>query len=359
MVDLQVFPEPQPEGTGELVEAAVVDAGLTLAQVVDDQVADGLAGEVVAGDHLLGGERPGELGADHPDGGRGAGREGPGGVQELVEERAVPVVGVGLAGERGQGAVEQLDAVAGGDVGEQAAFGRHDQADPLDGRVERGVPGAGGFPQCLQGGDAGGVADTAHLGGDAGGGGGGQQPGQPGADDVAADQLGQPGAEPAAQLPCPGAVVAGGLQAGEHLVAPVRGPVRLGAAGVPSLLPRRPGVQLEPVEDLQHGQFPPVPDAGPSGTNGGASIRRITVNRSAVVAAQDAGTGRGGNLSSTARASALSRRGGACVAAVTGAVTSGPSRTARPCFPAGSPAPAREERAGASPAAGGEPAWPR
>jgi hypothetical protein len=36
MVDLQVFPEPQPEGTGELVEAAVVDAGLALAQVVDD-----------------------------------------------------------------------------------------------------------------------------------------------------------------------------------------------------------------------------------------------------------------------------------------------------------------------------------
>ena len=97
----------------------------------------------------------------------------------------------------------------------------------------------------------------------------------------------------------------------------------------------------------------------PSGTNGGASIRRITVNRSAAVAAQDAGTGRGGNLSITARASALSRRGGACVAAVTGAVTSGPSRTARPGSPAGSPAPARQERAWAPPAAGGGPAWPR
>ncbi len=97
----------------------------------------------------------------------------------------------------------------------------------------------------------------------------------------------------------------------------------------------------------------------PSGTNGGASIRRITVNRSAVVvAAQDAGTGRGGNLSITARASALSRRGGACAAAVTGAVTSGPSRTARPGSPAGSPVLAREERAWAPPAAGGGPAWP-
>ena len=265
MVGFQVFPEPQPEGTGELVEGAVVDAGLALAQVVDEQVADGLAGDVVAADHLLGGERPGELGADHPDRGRGAGREGPGGVQELVEERAVPVVGVGLAGEHGQGAVQQLDAVAGGDVGDEAALGGHDQADPLDRRVERGVPGAGGFPQRLQGGDPGGVADPAHLGGDPGRGGGGQQPGQPGADDVAADQLGQPGAEPAAQFPCPGAVVAGGLQAGQHLVAPVRGPAGLGAAGVPPLLPRRPGVQLEPVEDLQHGQLPPVPDAGPLG----------------------------------------------------------------------------------------------
>jgi hypothetical protein len=68
------------------------------------------------------------------------------------------------------------------------------------------------------------------------------------------------------------------------------------------MLPRRSRVRLELVEDRQHGQLPRVPDAGPSGMNGGASIRRITVNRSAAVASHDAGTRRGGNLSSTATA---------------------------------------------------------
>ncbi len=167
--------------------------------------------------------------------------------------------------------------------------------------------------------------------------------------------------EPAAQFPCPGAVVAGGLKAGQHLVAPVRGLVGLGAAGVPSLLPRRSGVQFEPVEDLQHGQLPPVPDAGPFGDErrgehpphhgepvrgGRRPGRRDRAGREPVHHRQ--------GLGAEPPRRGL-RRGGACVAAV----TSGPSRTARPGFPAGSPAPAREGRAWAPPAAGGEPAWPR
>jgi hypothetical protein len=64
-------------------------------------------------DQLLDGQLPGEQRADHPDRGRGAGREGPGGVQELVEERAVPV-GLGRAGEHLPGDVQQFDAVARG-----------------------------------------------------------------------------------------------------------------------------------------------------------------------------------------------------------------------------------------------------
>ena len=126
VVGLQVLPEPQHQGRGQLDEGAVVDAGLALAQVVHEQVADRPAGQVVAVDQLLGGQLPGEPGADHPDRGRRAGREGPGGVQELVEERAVPV-GAGAVGEHLPAAVQQLDAVAGGDVGDQAALGRHDQ----------------------------------------------------------------------------------------------------------------------------------------------------------------------------------------------------------------------------------------
>lgn len=43
-------------------------------------------------------------------------------MQELVEEWAVPGV-VGIVGERERAAAQQLDAVAGGDVGDVAALG--------------------------------------------------------------------------------------------------------------------------------------------------------------------------------------------------------------------------------------------
>ena len=91
--------------------------------------------------------------------------------------------------------------------------------------------------------------------------------------------------------------------------------------------------------------------------NGAASSRRATVNLSAAVSGHDSGTGRGGNLASTAAAWALSCR--AAVPAAAGAVTSGPSRTARPGSRAGNPAPGPEGRAEARPAAGDAPARPR
>ena len=94
-----------------------------------------------------------------------------------------------------------------------------------------------------------------------------------------------------------------------------------------------------------------------SARNGGASIRRITVNRPAAVAFQVAGTGRGGNLPITARASALSCRAAALVAVAE--VTSGPFRTARPGSPGGNLATAQRERAWARHADGGGPVWPR
>ena len=98
-------------------------------------------------------------------------------------------------------------------------------------------------------------------------------------------------------------------------------------------------------------------ELAPPRANGGASILRATVNRSADVSGQDSGTGRGGNLSNTASASALSCPGRAAARAVAAAVTSGPSRTSRPGSPPGNPAPAG--RAGAEPAACGEPGRPR
>jgi hypothetical protein len=165
VVGLEVLPEAQAHGHCQLDEGVVVDAGLAFAQVVHQQVADRAAGQVVAVDQLLDGQLPGELGVDHPDRGRGAGRGDPGHVQELVEERAVPA-DAGAMGEQEPAAVQQLDAVAGGDVGDQAALGGHDQGDPLDRRGERGPADSAALPQLFQGGDPSGVAGPAHLLGD-------------------------------------------------------------------------------------------------------------------------------------------------------------------------------------------------
>ena len=89
-------------------------------------------------------------GADHPDVGWSTGREHPGLVQELVEERVVPVA-AGPVVEQSSAAVRQLDAVAGSDAGDEAALGRHDQGDPLDGRGERGLPDGARVQQPSQG----------------------------------------------------------------------------------------------------------------------------------------------------------------------------------------------------------------
>jgi hypothetical protein len=257
MAGFQVLPEPQRQRCGQAREGAVVDAGLAFAQIVHEQVPDRPAGQVIPVDELLGGELPCEPGADHPDAGRRSGREDPGGVQELVDEGAVPV-GAGPVAEHVPAAVQQFHAVAGGDVADQAALGCHDQGGPLDRRGERRLPDCAGLPQVLQGCDPGRVAGPAHFLGDPDRGGGGQQPGQAGPDNVAAEQLDHAEAEQVADLPAPRPEPAGGLQAVQHPVPPVGGPVGARAGEVPAFLPRRPGMQLEPVEDLQHGQLPRV-----------------------------------------------------------------------------------------------------
>ena len=210
MVGFQVLPEPQRQRRCQAREGAVVDARLAFAQVVHEQVADRPAGKVIPVDQLLDGELPGEPGADHPDAGRRSGREDPGRVQELVDERAVPV-GAAPVAEHLPAAVQQLHAVAGGDVADQAALGRHDEGGPLDRRAERGLPDGAGLPQFLQGRDPGGVAGPGHFLGDPDRGCGGQQPGQSRPQDVAADQLDHAHTEHVADLPAPRPEVAGGL----------------------------------------------------------------------------------------------------------------------------------------------------
>ena len=264
MAGFQVLPEPQRQRRGQAREGAVVDAWLAFAQVVHEQIADRPAGKVVTVDQLLDGELPGEPGADHPDAGRRSGREDPGRVQQLVDERAVPV-GPGPVGEHLTAAVQQFHAVAGGDVADQAALGRHDQGGPLDRRAESGFPDRAGLPQLLQQRDPGGVAGPGHLLRDPDRGGGGQQPRQTRPQDVAADQLDHAHAEHVAQLPAPWPKGVSGCEVGQHPVPPVGGPVSAGAGGVPPVLPCRPRVQFEPVQDLQHGQLAPVPGLGIAG----------------------------------------------------------------------------------------------
>ncbi len=250
----QVFPEPQAQRRGQAGEGAVVDAGLAFAQVVHEQVADGLAGQPVAVDELGGGELSGEPAVDHPDRSRRARRKCPGHVQELVEERGVHAGVVVYL----NGALQQLHAVTGGDVGDHPALGGHDHGDPLGRRAGRVRGKAAGRRQFPQGRDPGRVAGPAHLPPELARGAGGQQPGQAWAQDIAADQLDQAAAEHRPDLLARHRA-AGATEIGQDLVPPVGPPVGARAGGVPAFLPRRPRVQLEPVEDLQHGPLPPVP----------------------------------------------------------------------------------------------------
>ena len=261
VVGLQVLPEPLAQRDGHAHQGAVVDAGLPLEQVVHEEVPDRAAGQVVAVDHLLGGELSGEPAAEHPDRGRGTGREGPGCGQELVEERAERV-GLGPGGEHGLAAAQQLDAVAGGDGGDGAALGGHHHRDPLQRQVEGLPPGRADLPQRGQGRHPGRVADPAHLVGEADRRRRRQQPGQAGADHVAADQLRHARAEPDVQARVQRAEPAGVVQATHDAVSPVAGSDGLGAGGVPPLLPCLPGVQLQPVQELQDAQLARVPGAG-------------------------------------------------------------------------------------------------
>ena len=52
MVGFQVGPE-HAEFAGQLLQAAVVDRWLAFSQIVDEQVTDGLAGELMPVDHFL------------------------------------------------------------------------------------------------------------------------------------------------------------------------------------------------------------------------------------------------------------------------------------------------------------------
>ncbi|UQX09889.1 hypothetical protein [Candidatus Mycobacterium methanotrophicum] len=324
VVVFQVFPEPQAQRRGQAGEGAVVDTGLAFAQVVHEQVADGPAGQIVAVDELGGGELPGEPGVDYSDRDRRTGWKYPGCVQELVEERGVHASPVVVYPHE---ALQQLHAVAGGDVGDRPALGGHDHGDPLDRRAEHGCGEAAGLRQFPQSRDPGGVAGPAHFPPELARGSGGQQPGQARAQDVAADQLDQAAAERRAAALARHRV-AGAAEVGQKLIPPVSPPVGACPGRFPAFLPRRPRVQPEPVKDLQHGPLPPVLSLrflGREGRGEHPSHHREPVRGSCVPRRRDRPRR---ELPITARASAPSCRAAATGGAAT--VTSGLFRTARP-----------------------------
>ena len=105
------------------MHGGVVDGGLAFPQVVHQQVPDGPALDVVPVDQLLAAELA--LRSQRP-GRRHLVCQDAGSSQQLVEVRAAGTVAVLQV----LGDPQQLQAVADGDVSDQAAFGRQDGRDP-------------------------------------------------------------------------------------------------------------------------------------------------------------------------------------------------------------------------------------
>lgn len=240
MVGLQVLPEVQGEHAREVFETGVVQGRLAFGEVVDDEIADRPAFELIAVDQLIGGELPGEH-SQGPQGGGGVRRELPHVLEEGVEQE--PAVTTPLLQGDGLG-LPQFDAVTDGDVADSTALGEEDHRD-LGASLE---PGSGGQHDRVGGffdpGESRWVAVLNHGLAPVAGLDDPQQERQVGADDICDEKAEQP----ASQCLLPGALSALG-QPGQHHVGPLQAQcVRRG--GLPSLLPCRPGEGFEPAEDL-------------------------------------------------------------------------------------------------------------
>jgi hypothetical protein len=129
MVDFKILPESFGQVVRQVFEAVVVQAGLALAKVGDQQVTDRAACQAVAVDQLLGCEL--DAGPQLPEPRRGLLAEQPEIVEGLVERRNVTWPG---RQHRGLG-VHELRYVADRDVDQGSALGGKDY-----GRALRGEP---------------------------------------------------------------------------------------------------------------------------------------------------------------------------------------------------------------------------
>jgi hypothetical protein len=126
MMAFQVGPEQPAQHVGQGVQAAVVQHGLAFLQVFHQQVADGTAGPLVTVDEL--GGRPLPAGAQFPQRCRRPRAEDAHCVQDPVEQ----VRGPDRGAVRLALGVQDLQHVAGRDVADGAALGRHDERSAVD-----------------------------------------------------------------------------------------------------------------------------------------------------------------------------------------------------------------------------------
>jgi hypothetical protein len=230
-----------PEAPDELVRAGhqsrVVDGGPAFLQVVDDQVPDRAARDLVAVDQLLCRALAGA--ADLPQR-RDIGPEDAHLPQDPEGRRA----GVLLHPQRHLG-IQGLQDIADGDVGEHAAPGRGDNRHAelhhrLGGRADAAVV----FAEPAQPPEPGGIPEPGHSRPELARPAAGQQPRQRRPDDVGADQEEQ-GAGHQLQLPRRRPAVAAQPPGRACRPALPRG-VR--AAGQPAFLPRPAGLLRQPAQ---------------------------------------------------------------------------------------------------------------
>ena len=207
--------------------------GQALVQVVDQQVPDRAAGQVIAVDQLPGGQLAADARVEHPRPGRGARRQEARRVQQLVEVRS-SVIAVSPGTRTG---LQQLQAVPDGDIASHAALDGHDDRDlehrPAGGGdADRRRPGG-----LLQRGEAGRIPDAGHVGGQMRRRRRGQQPAQVRPDHVAADQQSQGAAEAAPYGLVAGRDPSSVLEVQPGDVAPVL--IRCGPAARPATGPAR------------------------------------------------------------------------------------------------------------------------
>src|SRR5216683_1600168 len=145
--------------------------------------------------------------------------------------------------------LEELQAVADGDVRDGTALGREDDRDLLDRAAPAEEPDPGRGRAFFQGGEPGRIADAGHLAAQREADLAGQQPFRARPQHVGVDQLAEPAGDARLEPGGLRGLPSGGGQPPDGLRAPVKPPVAGDAAGQPPLLPGTARILRQPVQE--------------------------------------------------------------------------------------------------------------